>query len=124
MTLFQYLAKTDVLRTTQDELVNATTDDERRTLTNPEGPDLILAFEVEEEILRQRVEQRTRTNEDVSDATVSVLEEQLENHEPISEEEQAYTIVIDTSGKIDFDTIVEQVRNKTCADQNNRESAI
>ena len=87
-------------------------------------PYLILAFEVEEEILRQRVEQRTRTNEDVSDATVSVLEEQLENHEPISEEEQAYTIVIDTSGKIDFDTIVEQVRNKTCADQNNRESAI
>ena len=45
VTLFQYLAKTDVLRTTQDELVNATTDDERRTLTNPEGPDLILAFE-------------------------------------------------------------------------------
>ena len=84
-------------------------------------PYSILAFEAEEGILRQRVEQRARTKEDVSDATASVLQQQLANHEPISAEEQDYSIVIDTGGKIDFDSIVKQIRNKAGMDCDKKE---
>jgi len=76
-------------------------------------PYLVLAFEAEESILKQRVEQRARDRNDVSDATVEVLRQQLADHEPISEDEQAYTIAIDTGREIDIDAIVRQVRNST-----------
>jgi aminoglycoside phosphotransferase family enzyme/predicted kinase len=76
-------------------------------------PYLVLAFEAEEAILRRRIEQRARNREDVSDATVTVLQQQLENHEPISEEELAYTVEIDTGGLIDINAIVEKIRNMT-----------
>jgi aminoglycoside phosphotransferase family enzyme/predicted kinase len=75
-------------------------------------PYLILAFEADEELLKRRVEQRAREGEDVSDATVTVLQQQLVSNEPISETEQAYTIVIDTGSEIDIDNIVEQIRKK------------
>lgn len=74
---------------------------------------LILAFEADEAILKQRVEQRTRAGEDVSDANVSVLLQQLKNYEPITTGEKAYTLVIDTGGEIDIDSLVGKVRNKT-----------
>ncbi len=46
VTLFQYLAKTDVERTTRDNLPNATTDEAGGDARpNTEGPDLILAIE-------------------------------------------------------------------------------
>ena len=75
-------------------------------------PHLVLAFQAEEAILKQRVAQRARTKEDVSDATETVLQQQLADHEPISEDEQAYTIFIDTGGEIDINAIVKRVRNK------------
>ena len=70
---------------------------------------LILAYEAEEAILKQRVEQRARRGDDVSDATIEILQQQLENCEPLSAAEQAYTIVIDTSDDVDIDAIAEQI---------------
>ncbi|MGW8247619.1 MAG: bifunctional aminoglycoside phosphotransferase/ATP-binding protein [Acidiferrobacterales bacterium] len=76
-------------------------------------PYLVLDFEAEEAILQQRIEERARTREDVSDATITVLQQQLADHEPISDDEQAYTIEIDTGGLIDINAIVEKIRNMT-----------
>ena len=69
----------------------------------------ILAYQAEEAILNQRVEQRAQRGDDASDATVEILQHQLESHETLSEEEKSFTIDIDTSHDIDIDAIIKQI---------------
>jgi len=76
-------------------------------------PYLVLVFQADEAILRQRVDERARSREDVSDATLSVLQQQLANCEPITQAERAYTLEIDTGEKVDISAIVEQIRKVT-----------
>ncbi|MGD9857332.1 MAG: AAA family ATPase [Planctomycetaceae bacterium] len=56
----------------------------------------ILAFEVDEQVLRERVRQRSAAGLDASDATPAVLNRQIESHEPFTAEERL--CVIDGSG--------------------------
>ena len=69
----------------------------------------ILAYEAPEEILRQRIAQRIETGSDVSDATLKVLAHQLKTFEPLTAEEQACTLRIDTVNEIDIDKIVAHI---------------
>ena len=71
----------------------------------------ILAFQAEEAILKQRVEQRAQQGDDISDATVEILQHQLESYELLSEEEQSFTIEIDSSNDIDIDAIIKQIHS-------------
>ena len=72
-------------------------------------PYFILAYQAEEAILKQRIKQRVQRDDDASDATVEILQHQLENHEPISEEEKLFTVEIDTSDDVDINAIIKQI---------------
>ncbi len=52
----------------------------------------ILDFDLPEEILRQRVQARSAEGRDASEADVSVLEQQLKTHEPLTSEESEFAI--------------------------------
>lgn len=69
-------------------------------------PYFIIVYSAPEYILMERVKQRSIQGDDVSDATLEVLQHQLENAEPLTEGEKQYSIEIDTSNGIDIDAIV------------------
>jgi hypothetical protein len=52
----------------------------------------ILDFDVPDDILRQRVQARSAEGRDASEADVTVLEQQLKTHEPLTSGEKAFSI--------------------------------
>lgn len=66
----------------------------------------ILAYQAEEKVLRQRVMARAQLGTDASDATVEILNHQIQNYQPLTNVELAYTIEIDTTMDIDLDRII------------------
>lgn len=73
-------------------------------------PYRILAYQADATILKERVKRRTESDEDVSDATMAVLKQQLDSVEPISEEERVYTIVVDTGAPLNIVQLVDRIR--------------
>ncbi|MBT8146378.1 MAG: AAA family ATPase [Gammaproteobacteria bacterium] len=69
-------------------------------------PFLICHSVADIDIQRQRLEQRARRGNDASDANIEVLEQQLRGHEPISLEEEPFTIGVDTNGDPDLSQVV------------------
>lgn len=57
-------------------------------------PFQILHFDAEPDVLRDRIRQRNKTGADASDATVHVLEHQLENHDPLTEDELNHVVKV------------------------------
>lgn len=57
---------------------------------------VILDLDVPDEELRKRVEQRWMTNQDPSEADLQILDLQLKNHQPLSADEQACTLAVDS----------------------------
>ncbi|MFZ5594071.1 MAG: AAA family ATPase [Pseudomonadota bacterium] len=57
---------------------------------------VILDYQASETALRERISQRTMENHDASEAGLAVLEHQLATHEPLTAEESAHAITIDT----------------------------
>lgn len=55
--------------------------------------------------LRQRVGARAASGLDVSEATVEVLERQLETQQPLSSDEMAFTIAVSTDGTVDIESL-------------------
>lgn len=70
----------------------------------------IMAYHADEAILKQRVIERAQKKEDVSDATLEVLQQQLQSHEPLTDEEQSMTVDIDTGQPVDIDAIIKQLQ--------------
>ncbi len=62
----------------------------------------ILAFDAPEDLLRERVRQRRAAGDDASEADVAVLESQLHHREPLSDEEAAQALRIDTRQAVDW----------------------
>ncbi|MDX1252661.1 MAG: AAA family ATPase [Gammaproteobacteria bacterium] len=56
----------------------------------------ILDYQASETALRARIGQRTVENRDASEAGIAVLEHQLATHEPLTPEESAHVIAVDT----------------------------
>jgi aminoglycoside phosphotransferase family enzyme/predicted kinase len=74
---------------------------------------LILRCEAAPETLRRRVRERAATRRDASDATESVLEHQLDTHEPIGPGESRWTLTVDTGGPVDAGGIAAEIRAST-----------
>ena len=55
----------------------------------------ILDFRVNEDTLKQRVDERARKQKDASEADLQVLADQINSHEDLSSEERPYTILVD-----------------------------
>lgn len=69
----------------------------------------LLVFEADEALLRQRLIARAQQGDDASDATVAVLQHQLESDEPPSAAELSFTVRIDTSDTVDVEAIIKQL---------------
>lgn len=61
-------------------------------------PFVIASCDAEEDVLRERVAARERSSADASEATVAVLERQLETQEPLGADEYEGAVVFDTEG--------------------------
>lgn len=73
-------------------------------------PYFILAYKASVETLRERVILRKQQGSDVSDATLEILQYQIENHEPLSGDEKPFVIEIDTDKNMDVDGIIDHIR--------------
>ena len=76
-----------------------------------QSPYIILAFSASPETLRRRIIERPKN---VSDADLSVLEHQLQNHTPLTESERRFTveidtIKIDTGAPVDIRLLIDQI---------------
>jgi aminoglycoside phosphotransferase family enzyme/predicted kinase len=56
---------------------------------------VILHMQCSESLMRERVAKRESSGEDISEATVTVLEHQLQNHEPLQDDEFGYRHNVD-----------------------------
>ena len=73
----------------------------RALAAEKELPFAILAFDAPLPVLEQRVAQRLAQGADASEATLEVLAAQLARREPLTEDELALTVQIDTSQPVD-----------------------
>ncbi len=68
---------------------------------------IILNFVALEETLKQRI--RNRKN-DVSDADITVLENQIKNWQPIEQDEEKYVVSINTEEKLDVEHLLNSIK--------------
>ena len=62
----------------------------------------ILAFAAPEALLRERVQRRLQQGGDASEATLEVLQSQLARREPLTAQEEALAVRIDTTQPVDW----------------------
>jgi len=73
---------------------------------------VILSCHASRATLHARLDTRTRIGLDPSEATVAVLEHQLATQEPLTPEEQAHVLLIDTNWLTSADAGIESVRTR------------
>lgn len=76
---------------------------------------LIISMGASEATLRRRIAKRLATaaeNKEASEANLEVLEQQLANHDPLTEEELAYTVKVDTDAPNASQTLVRLIQDK------------
>ena len=76
-------------------------------------PWLIMSYKASPDILRKRIKQRLKDQQDASDADLDVLELQLETCEPLSKQELERTLVINTEHPLNIDNIIFRI-NELC----------
>ncbi len=76
-------------------------------------PFIILDVQASESTLRSRIRKRTKQDKDASEATLAVLERQLESDEPITDSETATTIKVDTEKEVDMEKLVQLIKKVT-----------
>jgi aminoglycoside phosphotransferase family enzyme/predicted kinase len=79
---------------------------------NREMPCVLVAVEAPVDVLRQRVQSRASKATDASEAGLEVLEHQLVTAEPMTDAEEAITILCDTSAEIDIDKLTGRIRKQ------------
>ena len=75
-------------------------------------PFMILLCQANTATLHLRLENRTRARRDPSEATRAVLAHQLATAQPLTAQEQAAALLIDTSSLTTVDTVVDAVKNR------------
>ncbi|MEX2523825.1 MAG: AAA family ATPase [Gammaproteobacteria bacterium] len=73
---------------------------------------VIIDLQVPVELLRERVEQRQRSGEDVSEADTAVLDNQLSQQEALTEEERRHALEINAAGEPDWQAIVKALEER------------
>jgi aminoglycoside phosphotransferase family enzyme/predicted kinase len=86
----------------------------RRVAEKYDVPFLILDFRASESSLKARVRARSEAASDASDADLAVLQHQIANYKPLSDDEAAFTLGIDTE-RMNGVTAVEQIRELLAA---------
>ena len=76
-------------------------------------PFIILHCQAPEALLRQWIRQRSRSGQDASDANIAVLEQQLNQQEPLTAAEQQHMICVETATSIDPDWLVDELKRLT-----------
>ncbi len=69
-------------------------------------PCRLLVLDAPPEVLRQRVAQRQARGDDPSEADLTVLEQQLQQREPLAPEEQALAVRVDTRQPVDWAAVL------------------
>ncbi len=72
-------------------------------------PFIILEFQATEEVLRQRLLVRAKHRQEPSEADLEVLNYQLNTHKPLIEEEQEYTMIINTEEEVKINELVKAI---------------
>ncbi|MCW9014934.1 MAG: AAA family ATPase [Gammaproteobacteria bacterium] len=72
-------------------------------------PMRILFFRADADVLRQRIQGRQRAGRDISEADLSVLEHQLTVYAGLDDDEQGYTVTIDTQSVAETEQILAQL---------------
>ncbi|MCC6301866.1 MAG: AAA family ATPase [Gammaproteobacteria bacterium] len=75
-------------------------------------PFLILDFQAGEPLLRARIQARAQSGRDASEATLAVLERQLETQEALTADEHATAITIDTGAPVDIAVIAGEINRR------------
>ena len=68
-----------------------------RLASQCEAPHIFISCGAAESVLRERIRQRTAHETDPSEATLDVLQRQIQSHDPLTEEEQAHALAPDPS---------------------------
>ena len=68
---------------------------------------VILNFIASEETLKQRIRNRKK---DVSDADITVLENQIKNWQPIEQDEEKYSVSINTEEQLDIEQLISRLK--------------
>ena len=76
-------------------------------------PFVILDIQASEDVLRSRITKRAEYDKDASEATLAVLEQQLKSQKPLTEEEKAYTIRIDTENPLELEKLGQRIKKLT-----------
>ncbi len=79
-------------------------------------PYVILNFVASKENLIKRIKDRKKQSRDASDADVNVLEYQIKHAIPLDATEQDNSILIDTNEKINYPTLINQIKSKLTRD--------
>lgn len=82
----------------------------RRLAETRRIPCLILRCEAPVETLRERIRKRATDGGDASEATLAVLDYQLRSVEPLTDEEAAHAISIDTSADHDTGSWIQEIQ--------------
>ncbi len=72
-------------------------------------PAMILHYQAGENVLRQRITDRLNHAHDISDATLDVLDKQLETVDALTEEEDAISIKVNTERSLNIPQLVERI---------------
>lgn len=72
---------------------------------------LIISMQAEEATLKRRLAKRIQEGEKVAEADLRVLEHQLNNHDPLTEEELTYTVSVDTDAPAASQQLVKLIKN-------------
>jgi aminoglycoside phosphotransferase family enzyme/predicted kinase len=64
------------------------------------------------EVLQNRITQRQQQGHDVSEANHKVLENQIENQEPLSSDEQNYAITVNATQPLDMEKLINELKRK------------
>jgi predicted kinase len=84
----------------------------RQLAVRQQVPFVILSCHANAATLHARLEHRARTRLDPSEANRAVLAHQLATAEPLTEQEQTYTLQFDTTSLPGIDVVVDAVRER------------
>ncbi|MDO9103754.1 MAG: AAA family ATPase [Methylovulum sp.] len=70
---------------------------------------VILDFQAGEQVLMERINRRLTQQNDASEATVEILRQQLRSAQPLSADEQSYSVSIDAGSEHALTTLLEQI---------------
>lgn len=71
---------------------------------------VMVSCQAPHELIRERIEQRGLHGQDPSDATWEVVKQQIQEQEPFTDEEQAFSVSVDLSQPLNWSELEEQIR--------------